>query len=168
MPEPTRPSRSRVRSLELVALAILAVVLIALVLVESGLIPHESPPATPPRVQQLTAPGENWTMLDTSPHVVTVTVEGSITIWSNFTVYGGGVSIFVCNASAAIDGASFPACNPTLGAIGGAEHASGVLFNFTDLPEMSVEMVFVNYGPPSGSDTIAYLVWSTALTVETD
>lgn len=153
-------------------IAALLVVLAVVVLVESGALPlglsHPAPPA-PPRIQHLTAAGENWTIPSSSPHVVTFSIEGLLEVWTNFTVLNGAVAVFLCNSSSVIHAAAFPACSQEYGAAAGLARASGLLFqnNFTGLTLLSLELVFVNYGPGSDSGAIVYLVWSTPLTVAT-
>jgi hypothetical protein len=163
LPPPPGP---RARPLEIVGIAILVVVFIVVVLIESGAIPLGSTPSRPPSVQELSGAGENWTISESTPHVVTFSVEGSLAVWANFTVHGGAVSIFLCNSTAVVHASNFPACNPEFQAAGGVYRASGVLFNMADISQLTLEIAFDNYGPISNSDTVVYLVWSTPLTVD--
>lgn len=165
--EPAPPFWRRLKPVQVGGISVLVVVLVLIVLVRAGAIPlGPSSSAPPPRIQQFSAAGENWTIPEGSPRVVNFSSDGQTTLWMNFTVEGGAVSVFLCPSPQPIHASTFPPCSPAEGA-GGVERYSAPFpfFNYTVPGPTSWELVFDNYGPSTSSSVIVSLVWTTPLTV---
>ena len=116
-----------------------------------------------PDNQELTTAGEVWSIPDTAPQVLNFTAPGSGQIWMNFTVAGGGVSIFFCPAGVVITGLPTKGC---LFQAGGAEHSNGQLCGWKNGTAYSAQLTFINYGPTSGSGAVVELTWQSPLFIQ--
>lgn len=164
---PGPPGRRRIRDIEVV-LAVALVVAVGLVAVYRldpaalGVEPGSSGAATPPNYQPLTQAGETWLISDSAPHIVNFTSPVSGAVWMNFTVTGGAVAVDDCPANIVIEPMGYPPCSGT----GVFDRAHGSYIQWADSVVYAAKLVFINYGPSSGSAATVTLTWSSALVVD--
>lgn len=119
-----------------------------------------------PAIQELSTAGESWAISDTAARVVNYTQPLSGAIWMNFTVASGGLSVFACFAGTTASQASTAAL---VHCWAGGETGPGTgspWFAWGNATHTTpAELIFINYGPGSGSTTTVLLTWSTPLVV---